>query len=95
MPGVSDGEVRIQSAGVVFMEASVTGDICGRVGRLADGSLDLQGNVLSNVVPVPYAYRGAVRCELVFGNGDVLTIAGLGFDCSVKGSSAYVEQFVA
>jgi len=64
-----------------------------------DGSLELDGRVYDNEIPIPLAHRGSVRLKLDIADGDdnvrSLEIVGQSAHLTLLGEAHYVEELRA
>lgn len=93
-PGVDAGDVLLQRADLVFREAEADGNISACNGQVSIGTIRLHADALC-LVPIPYFYSGSARGEIVFSNGNVLSIVATGFECLVRGEARFLERFPA
>lgn len=92
-PGVAVGEGYVQAARLSLDGATWIGDPSQARGVLSDGSLQVDGIVLS-LVPVPYAATGIVRAEFTFVSGARLSIEASSVMCDTEGQARWVESFL-
>jgi hypothetical protein len=92
-PGVAAGEGHVQAARLSFGRATWMGDLSQARGVLSDGSLHVDGIVLS-LVPLPYTATGIVRAEFTFVSGARLSVAAASVMCATEGQARGVEPFL-
>ena len=90
-PGFDAGAGYAQSLELRFQQAEWSGDLPSCLGRLSDGRLRDGDDTLS-LVPLPYRSRGPVAAELVFQNGEVLSVRSASAALRFTGDPRFVES---
>jgi len=92
-PGVHAGSGWSQTAHLRIMRAHLEGAAVALPLRLATGRLTAQELQLTNLVPVPSSFTGAVRLELVGEGGESVVVLGEVADLVLVGDARYVDEF--
>jgi hypothetical protein len=90
-PGVTPGDVFLQSAELVFS------DVNPLVAAHARGAL-LQGVVAINesefsMLPLPFQRQGQVNATFVFSSGERVRVEARSVDCSLIGKARWLEKY--
>lgn len=93
IPGESPGDGFLQSAEMVFSNATWTMPLPEVNQWISDGSLTIDGKRFSNGISVLFSAAGAVTAEFVLTSGEILTISAIAVRCDVRGEAKWIESF--
>ena len=91
-PGVSPGEGFIQSAELVFAQASSPSDLRSACGAISEGHIAMGEQQLC-LLPLPFAAPAAITAELIFSSGHSLRVFASSATCNASGNPRFVERF--
>jgi hypothetical protein len=92
-PGIDAGSCWIQAAILTFSEAAIEGTANGLPADIADGDLIVDGEVLSNIVPIPFSHAGEVVLKLDLFTSAKIVIRGKYAVLTLIGEAVYVQEF--
>jgi len=93
-PGVDSCKVYKQDFCLIFQDASIEGTLPSDYPAwCVDGFLDLNGEKLDNMIPVPLAVKGRIVLELTFNTSETFRALGSAVDLEPRGPRTYLEEF--
>jgi hypothetical protein len=91
-PGDDPGTGWVQPAELTIARGSVEGTYPDFPCWIADGTIECEGTILDNLLPLPFECKGAVKLELIFTADSTLTIFGERAVLNLLGEARYVED---
>ena len=92
IPGVDAGSGWSQPLDIVFEEGSLIGSIPELPEDISSGRLQIGEEILRNMIPLPFSYKGKTLMTINFVWGEVV-IKGSGVSISEVSEASYVENF--
>ena len=92
-PGIDAGSGWKQEAHLVVRRGRAADNTSGLPVRLADGHIQVSGETLDNMIPVPFELSGPSHLQLHTAEGHTLVIDGEGVTASLIGDPKYIEEY--
>ena len=92
-PGWDAGSGWVQAAALTFSNGVVDGTIPDLPANIWNGDLKVEEEVLSNCVPVPVIFKGAVSLKLSLDAPAEIVVRGTRVEITLIGEPVYVEEF--
>jgi hypothetical protein len=90
-PGVTPGDVFLQSAELVFSDANPLVAAPAK-GALSDGVIVINESEFS-MLPLPFQRQGQVNATLLFCTGERVRVEARSVDCVLIGKAQWLEKF--
>jgi len=92
-PGRDVGSGWVQAAALTFSDGVVDGSIPDEPANIWHGDLKVDEEVLSNCLPVPNIFNGAVSLKLSLDTPTEIVVRGTRVEITLIGEPVYVEEF--
>ena len=91
--GVDPGTVWLRPATITFKNGILAGSSPDSPIRISDGTLEIEGQVSPNAIPIPFDHIGNVQLSLQFEDGTKVIVSGMSSILGLSGVEKYLEQF--
>lgn len=91
--GVHSGEGSTQDSDLVVLRSDPPAVIPEEGIWVSDGSIEIAGSRLDNMVPIPFTTGEPCTIDLTLTNGERLVVRGLGLEVVLRGESKFVASF--
>ena len=93
IPGIDPGTGWTQDALLIVEDGAIEGRIIELPCDLSDGTLQVAGEVLRNVLPLPLDYVGQIELTLHFKGDGEIVVRGTRIFAELFGEPTYIEEF--
>ena len=93
VPGVNRGKGYVQKAELIVDRGIVLGALPSFPVTISEGTVVEDGRESSNMMPIPYEFRGLFDLCIVFITAHTVSVRGAGANLVLHGEAEYVEEF--
>jgi hypothetical protein len=93
VPGVDPGTGWVQNVVLKIQDGIIEGHVDTLPCDLYDGTLQIDGNVMSNVIPLPLDRQGSLTLTLVAQSNERIIVRGTRVAINLLGEPEYIEEF--
>lgn len=92
-PGIDPGTGWVQNVVLKIQEGIIEEHIETLPCDLYDGTLQIEGNVMNNMIPLPLDRQGSLTLTLVAQSNERIIVRGTRISISMLGEPKYIEEF--